>query len=250
MPISIIYEDLDIIIINKPAGLLVYPDKYTKTKTLVDELLKYYPAIKDVGEKNRPGIVHRLDRKTSGLLICAKDQKAYEFLVKQFQERQVQKKYYALVFGKIKGKKGIITFNLAKKGRKNKERALTYYKVIKYFIPHKTEGSLVTIAIGTQDNNNSFTLLDIEIKTGIMHQIRQHLKMLGHPIVGDREYTFKNLKPPLPIDRHFLHAYYLKLQLPNKEAREFKIELPKELEEYLNKLQTKIQKPRPQIKNL
>lgn len=219
MALNIIYEDNNIIIIDKPASLLVHPDKYSKTNTLVDELIKYYPQIKSVGEPPRPGIVHRLDRETSGLLICAKNQVAYDFLISQFKERKVQKKYYALVYGCPKQQRGVIAYSLAKKGRKNKEKALTYFKILKKF-------------------DNKFTLLDIEIKTGIMHQIRQHLKMLGYPIVGDKEYFFKNLKPPYPIDRLFLQAYYLKLRLPNEGVKGFKINLSAELKAYLDKLKT------------
>ncbi|MEW6407292.1 MAG: RluA family pseudouridine synthase [Patescibacteria group bacterium] len=238
MALLIIYEDNNIIIVNKPAGILVYPDKYTKTKTLVDELITYYPKIKNVGEANRPGIVHRLDRDTSGLLICAKNQDTYEFLVAQFKARQIYKKYFALVFGKVKEKKGVITYSITKKGRKEKEPALTYYKVVKYFTPRKAGGSFGRLR-RPQDDSGEFTLLDVKIKTGIMHQIRQHLKMLGHPIVGDKEYFFKNLKPPFPLDHLFLHAYYLKLQLPNDVIKEFEIELPEELNKYLKILSTK-----------
>jgi 23S rRNA pseudouridine1911/1915/1917 synthase len=233
MSFKIVYENNDVIIIDKPAGILVYPDKYTKSDTLTDELLKYYPQIKNVGEQHRPGIVHRLDRETSGLLVIAKNQKTCEFLILEFQKSQVQKKYYAFVFGEVKKEKGIITFDLAKKGRKEKNKALTYYRTIEYFSLKNKRTPRVA-----WNDALEFTLLDVEIKTGRMHQIRRHLKMLGHPIVGDKEYSFKNLKPLLPLNRQFLHAYYLKLKLPSNETKEFKIGLPKELKEYLKELKT------------
>lgn len=244
MALKIIYEDSDVMIIDKPAGILVYPDKYTKSGTLIDELLKYYPKIKDVGEKHRPGIVHRLDRETSGLLVCAKNQKAYKYIVLQFQKNLVRKKYYVLVYGRVKEKRGIITYQIAKKGRKEKEKALTYYEVIKYFTLNKLRYPMHKPEF-IQDPKKTFTLLNIEIKTGRMHQIRQHLKMLGYPVLGDREYTFKNLKLPYPISRLFLHAYYLRLKLPNDEIKEFKIKLPKDLEKYLEKMKPTLRQ-RPQ----
>ncbi len=212
---DIIFEDTNVIVINKKPGILVHPDKYTKAGTLVDFLLDYYPAIKNVGEKFRPGIVHRLDKDTSGLVICAKNQKTYEYLLNQFKDKKVEKRYQALVYGKVKNESGVITYAIAKKGRVNKQEAITYYKVLKYI--------------------KDFTLLNIEIKTGRMHQIRQHMKMIGHPLVGDHEYTFRNLKEPFPINRHFLHSYYLKLSL-GKEIKEFEIDLPQDLKNYLNKL--------------
>ncbi len=213
--LDIVFENKDVIVINKNAGILVHPDKYTKSGTLVNFLLEYYPAIAKVGEKKRPGIVHRLDKDTSGLIVCAKNQEIYTSLVDQFKNKKVQKKYQTLVHGRVKNESGIITYSIAKVGRKQKLEAITYYKVIKYF--------------------KDFTLLDIEIKTGRMHQIRQHMKMFGYPVVGDPRYTFKNLKLKYPIQRHFLHSYYLKLKLANKE-KEFEIDLPKDLEEYLKKL--------------
>ena len=213
---DIIHEINNIIVINKKPGVLVHPDKYTKSGTMVDFLVGYCPEIKNVGEIDRPGIVHRLDKDTSGLIVCAKNQAAYEHLIKEFKEKKVVKKYKALVYGRVKDKSGVITYSIAKKGRSEKLEAITYYKVIKYI--------------------KDYTLLDVEIKTGRMHQIRQHMKMFGYPIVGDQEYTFKNLKAPYPIKRQFLHSYYLKINL-GKEMKEFKTDLPKDLKKYLDKLE-------------
>jgi 23S rRNA pseudouridine1911/1915/1917 synthase len=178
--------------------------------------LEYYPDIAKVGESERPGIVHRLDKDTSGLIICAKNQETYTSLVDQFKNKKVKKKYQTLVHGKVKDESGVITYAIAKKGRKQKLEAITYYKVIKYF--------------------KNFTLLDIKIETGRMHQIRQHMKMFGYPVVGDSQYTFKNLKLKHPLDRHFIHSYYLKLELEGEEKK-FIIDLPKDLKDYLEKLE-------------
>jgi 23S rRNA pseudouridine1911/1915/1917 synthase len=216
IPLDIVYEDKDILVLNKIAGMLVHPDKYNDSGTLANALLYHYPEIKGVGEKNRPGIIHRLDKETSGLLIVAKNQDFYDYFISQFLERKIVKKYKALVYGLIKEEKGVIVYSIPKKGRKEMLEAKTYYMSLEYY--------------------KDFTLLDIEIKTGRMHQIRQHMKKIGHPIVGDTEYTFKNLKPPYPIGRYFLHSYYLKFKLPDDECKEIRIGLPKILKDYLKKL--------------
>lgn len=212
---DIVFEDEDIIVINKKSGVLVHPDKYTKDGTMVDFLLGYYPKIKDVGEGLRPGIVHRLDKDTSGLIVCAKNQVIFDNLREQFQNKKVIKKYKTLVHGIVKEKSGIITYAISKKGRSQKLSATTRYKVVEYF--------------------RNYTLLNVEIETGRMHQIRQHMKKIGHPIVGDREYTFKNLKEPYPLNRLFLHSYYLKIEVRG-EKKEFEIELPNDLKKYLEQL--------------
>jgi 23S rRNA pseudouridine1911/1915/1917 synthase len=217
--LDIVYENQDIIVINKPAGLLVYPIKGEKD-TLVARLIAHDPKIKEVGQKERPGIVHRLDRDTSGLMIVAKNNQAYQYLIDQFSQRKITKKYLALVFGKIKEPKGKIVYRI-QRGKKMTldlagRSAETEYQVVKYF--------------------NDFTLVEAVPKTGRMHQIRVHLHKIGHPLVGDKLYRFKRKKFPFPIIRQFLHAYYLKLELPNGKIAEFKIELPQELKSILIKL--------------
>ena len=227
MKIPIIYEDQDILIINKPARLLVHPTTKGEKDTLVDWLIKKYPQIKNVGEnKQRPGIIHRLDKDTSGLLIIAKNQKTYLFFKDQFKSHKIEKKYIALVFGKLKEKKGIITKSISrsrKKGRiqttapigKRKE-AITRYKVLKEYL--------------------DYSLLEIRPKTGRTHQIRVHLTSIGHPIAGDKQYKFKRQLSPKDLDRQFLHANYLKFSMPNKEIKEFSLFLPEELIKVLKKI--------------
>lgn len=217
--LDIVYEDKDVIVVNKPAGLLVYPINEEKD-TLISRLIKYCPKIKEVGQRERPGLTHRLDRDTSGLMIVAKNNQAYHYLIEQFSQRKVIKKYLALVFGKIIEPKGKIVYRI-KRGKKMTldmagRPAETDYQVIKYF--------------------NNFTLVEAIPKTGRMHQIRVHLHKIGHPIVGDKLYQIRRKEFPFSISRQFLHAYYLKLQLPSGKTVEFKTELPKELKSILNQL--------------
>ena len=226
MPIKlkIIYEDKDIIVINKPAGLVVHPLKPEQDDTLVNELLAYCPEIKNVGDDPlRPGIVHRLDKDTSGLMLIAKNNQAFEYFKKQFQERKIEKKYIALVHGKVKDKKGIITkaISLSRKDHKKRsalfdekaKKARTEYKVLKYY--------------------KNYTLLEVFPKTGRTHQIRIHLASIGHPIVGDKQYKFKRQVCPKGLYRQFLHAHYLKFRMLNGKIAKFKSKLPEDLENIL-----------------
>ncbi|HRY52870.1 MAG TPA: RluA family pseudouridine synthase [Candidatus Portnoybacteria bacterium] len=225
--LNIIYEDNNVLVINKPAGLSVHPrqDKNGLPlaqeigSTLVSGLLAYYPAIASVGDvpSLRPGLVHRLDKDTSGVMIIAKNQISFDWLKKQFKERQTAKKYLALVHGKLKEKQGEIKTLLArasqnptkqKVSREGKE-AITQYKVIKEF----------------QD----YSLIEACPKTGRLHQIRVHLAHLGHPVAGDAKYGDKRL-PTLPgLTRQFLHAKSLEITLPNNQKKTFQAPLPEEL---------------------
>ncbi len=248
--IKIIYEDDEVIVLDKPAGVLVHPVKHISKNppnlllqrgnsqegnnyfTLVDFLLEHYPKMKNVGEnKSRPGIVHRLDKDTSGIIIAAKNNRSFDFLKKQFQERKTEKEYRALVYGKVRIKKGMINLAIArsknkfdrqtvidtvKKENLKSRSAITFYEVIKYF--------------------KNYTLLKAAPKTGRMHQIRVHLKAIGHPIVGDPKYKFRKL-PAVSLKRQFLHAVKLKITLPNGKMKVFKSELAGDLKEFLEKLE-------------
>lgn len=224
--LKIIFENEDIIVVDKPANLLVHPIKDEKD-TLVNGLISYCPSIKNVGDDPlRPGIVHRLDRDTSGLIVVAKNNSSFLFLKKQFQEREMEKKYLALVHGKVKDKKGTITkvISSSKKDYRRKrvllddkaKKAWTDYRVIKYL--------------------KDYTLLEVSPKTGRTHQIRVHLASIGHPIVGDKEYRFKRQKTPENLGRQFLHAKHLKFKLPSGKIVEFKSELPKDLKKVYEKI--------------
>jgi len=201
---KIIYEDEDLSVIDKPAGLVV---------------------------DNIERRVHRLDKDTSGILLVAKNDKALEFLQKQFKEREVKKKYLALVAGNLKKEEGVIETLIGRSpgdrrkqkvylpGEPNaqeKRKAVTEYKVLQRF--------------------ENYTLIKVEPKTGRKHQIRTHLAYLGHPVAGDKLYGFKNQPRPEGLKRQFLHASYLKVKLPNGKTKEFKSELPNELKLCLQNL--------------
>jgi len=230
MILSIVYEDSDLIVINKPSGLITHPKNKTDTsKSVVSWLLEKYPSIKNIGEDPlRPGVVHRIDKYTSGLLIISKTQKSFDYLKNQFKERKIEKTYIALVHGKLKDSSGVIKSPLGKigikqttkiKGKKELKgkEAITEYKVKKRF--------------------NNYTLLEIYPKTGRTHQIRVHLKSIYHPIVGDVLYGKKveNIK----INRLFLHAFQLKLVTLSGKNIFIQTDLPEELTGILSSLNLK-----------
>ena len=227
MKINIIYRDENILVIDKPAGINVHPANSEQKNTLTNLLLKQFPEIKNIGEDPlRPGIVHRLDKDTSGLLIVARNNPAFNFIKRQFQERTIEKKYLALVFGHVKDKKGTITKSISASKKDHRKRsalldekskpAWTEYQVREYF--------------------NGYTLLEAKPKTGRTHQIRVHLASIGHPVAGDKQYQFKRQTPPSDLTRQFLHAFYLKFQLLNGKMVEFQSELPDDLRKVLDKL--------------
>jgi 23S rRNA pseudouridine1911/1915/1917 synthase len=206
MKINILYEDKNILAIDKPAGISVHPDGKSKEKTISDWMLKNYPKSKNVGEPlgeiERHGIVHRLDRDTSGVLLLAKNQKAHEWLKNQFQEHTIRKVYNCIVNGWVKNERGVVNKpigrspsdfrrRLSGRGARGEMReAITEYKVVKRF---------------TDEKGGKFTFLEVRPKTGRTHQIRVHMKYLNHPIVADSLY---NPGKPIPkgIQRLALHA--------------------------------------------
>ena len=202
MKIEILYEDNDLLVVNKPAGLMVHPDGKSNGPFLTDWLLEKFPELKNVGE-SWPGIVHRLDVGTSGVLIVAKNQPTYLWLKKQFQNRKISKVYNAFVWGEMKDDRGIIDKPIgrskndfrqrsAERGKKGKIRdAITHFVVKK--------------------KNNGFSFLEIRPKTGRTHQIRVHLKAIGYPVVGDSLYAPKRL-PALGFNRLALHAFSIEFE--------------------------------------
>jgi 23S rRNA pseudouridine1911/1915/1917 synthase len=180
-----------------------------------------------VGETPRYGIVHRLDKDTSGILLVAKSTEGLIFLQKEFINRRVEKKYITLAEGEIKEEFGEIKNFIARSKKDFRKQAvssdgreaITEFKVLKRF--------------------EDYTFLEVQIKTGRRHQIRCHLSFLKHPIVGDKLYSFKNSKIPEGLTRQFLHASYLKIQLPNGKTEEFKSDLPEELNKILENLKEK-----------
>ncbi len=224
--IPIVAQTNDFLVVNKPAGLVVHPAGGVKEKTLIEIITQKFPEIKTVGEsENRPGLVHRLDKDVSGLLVIAKNNQMFFHLKKQFQDRQVKKTYLGLVHGKITPLAGTINLKIDrnKKGkivaRPNNQQgkdALTEYEVIQYF--------------------NNYTYLKINIKTGRTHQIRVHLKAMGHPLLGDKLYGNKKLKSKEKIGRLFLHAHQLGFFDLNNNWQEFVSDLPTDLSNFLKSI--------------
>jgi len=222
IPLNIVFENGDLLIINKPAGMVVHPSPGHAQGTLVHGILAYHPDLEGVGGERRPGIVHRLDKDTSGLLLVAKNDRAHRWLQEQFRNRQVQKTYLALVDGHPPTPQGRIEAPIGRdpahrqrmsvlppgKGRE----AITEYRVRESFRQH--------------------ALLEVHPLTGRTHQIRVHMAFLGCPIVGDTLYGHR--RPSLPLQRHFLHAARLTLRLPGeREPRTFEAPLPADLQALL-----------------
>ncbi len=224
IPLKILFEDEYILVIEKPSGLVVHPGAGTSTQTLVNALLYHCPSLRGVGEKNRPGIVHRLDKETSGVLVVAKTQMAYEELQRQFKAREVEKLYLGLVWGKMSEKTGRFTWAI---GRHEKHRQRISIKTKK---PKTAETHFIV-----RQEWDEFSLLEIRPLTGRTHQIRVHFAASGHPIVGDTRYGRKKTK--LQMSRMFLHALQLAFVHPGSKKRvEFNSPLPQELNECIEKL--------------
>jgi 23S rRNA pseudouridine1911/1915/1917 synthase len=239
MDIKIIYEDKDLLVVDKPAGMVVFPEGEsvkTREKTLIDHLLGLSPALTQVGEAPRYGIVHRLDKDTSGILLVAKNNGALIFLQKQFQplEKTLEKRYIALVEGNVEQDNGIIHTLIARaKGDPRKQRAYSTINAPKSAREAITEYKVL-------ERYKDYTLLEVQTKTGRRHQIRCHFSYLKHPIAGDKIYGFKNSKIPDGLTRQFLHATYLKISLPNGEIKSFESKLPEELQDITKNLKFKI----------
>src|SRR3990167_5911964 len=206
MNLSIIYQDNDIVVVNKPAGISVHKGIAEKGETLADWLAEKFPEIKKVGDEPelRPGIVHRLDKDTSGVLVAARNQKSFEFLKNQFQKREVVKKYLALVEGELKNDNGTID-----------------------------------LPIGRSASDFRKKLASDNAKTGRTHQIRVHFKAIGHPIVCDSLYGGKRMTCPFGLARHFLHANFLEFVSPSGARLKMEADLPEDLEKVLAGLRKK-----------
>lgn len=224
--IPIIYEDRDVVVIDKPPGLVVHVGTGLTSGTVADWFAARYPDAKGVGESGRAGIVHRLDKDTSGVMILAKNEPAYIHLKKQFALRRVSKEYLALVFGVPGGKDGRITRPIARSRRNPMRRAVddAGKEAATEWVMERRFGSM-------------YALLRVIPFTGRMHQIRVHLHFLGYPIVGDNLYTFKRKRQPQGVKRQLLHAEHLTLQLPNEKRRTFTAPLAEDFQEVINTLE-------------
>ena len=221
IPLKVVYEDKDLIVVDKPAGLLVHPAAGQHTGTLVNAILARCPDLGEINGSVRPGIVHRLDKDTSGVMMVAKNDAAQRSLSRQIKQRSIKKGYLALVLGHLTPERGAIDAPIGRHPKDRKRMAVvsggrearTEYKVIKYF--------------------DDYTLVEAMPETGRTHQIRVHFAAIGHPIFGDHIYGKRS---PL-LGRQFLHAHRLGFKLPSSgEFVEFRAELPPDLEEVLKQL--------------
>lgn len=229
LPLNILYEDSDVVVIDKPAGMVVHAGSGRHSGTVVNALLHRFGSLSSVNGEIRPGIVHRLDKETSGVLVVARTDRAHLALARQFHDRQVEKIYLALVHGRMKQRRGQITAPISRdpvhrtrmtsrlaSGR----AAVTDYEVLEQF--------------------DRFSYLQIRLGTGRTHQIRVHLSSLRHPIAGDRLYGAPASIPGYPpLGRFFLHAHRLRFQSPSSEEWiTVESPLPPELTELLVSLRS------------
>ncbi|MFA6594318.1 MAG: RluA family pseudouridine synthase [Candidatus Buchananbacteria bacterium] len=227
--IKIIDDNDNYLIIEKPAGLLAHPTERNETNTLMDWAIAQYPQIKKIGEDPaRSGIVHRLDREVSGLMVIPKTQDAFDYFKKLFKTRQLTKKYLALVYGRVGQDVGEINFRLGRgKSGEGKFAAFPF---------GSAAGKEAKTLFAAKQRFKNYTLLELEILTGRTHQIRVHLFALGHPIVGDNLYRNNRLKEKLNPGRVFLHAYYLSFKNQQGDEKIYQSELPAGLAQILKKL--------------
>jgi 23S rRNA pseudouridine1911/1915/1917 synthase len=239
IPLDIVYEDDDLAVINKPAGMMVHAgagasEDSRNRGTLVNALLHRFGQLSGVGGELRPGIVHRLDKETSGLIVVAKGDDGHRKLAAQFAKREVKKTYLALVHGRVPNERGTIDKSIGRDSvrrvrmttrRSGGREAITHYRVERR----------IDAGFG------KFTLLEVRIDTGRTHQIRVHLASIGHPVVGDTVYgapaQVKGRNGTVSLKRNFLHAAALELRQPRTGERlSFRRELPRELEEFLGRV--------------
>jgi 23S rRNA pseudouridine1911/1915/1917 synthase len=225
IPLDIVFENDDLIVVNKPAGMVVHPAAGHLSGTLVNAILGYDPDMEGIGGEERPGLVHRLDKETSGLIVLAKNERAHNWLQDQFRLRKVEKTYLALVDGKPPTPAGRVDASIG--------RDLSHRKKMAILPPGK--GREAVSEYKTLQSFKKHTLLEFHPLTGRTHQIRLHCQFLGCPIVGDSVYGRRT--PTVSLDRHFLHAFRLKIVLPGEdEARTFEAELPEELRDALEEV--------------
>jgi 23S rRNA pseudouridine1911/1915/1917 synthase len=226
--LNIVYEDADLIVVDKPAGMTVHPAPGHYSGTLVNAILAHFPGLED-GDNLRPGIVHRLDKDTSGLILVAKNPAAHTKLAAQFKNRTVNKLYQTLVRGNVKTPSGIIDAEIGRDPRARQRMA-----VVAEGRPARTEYRVIR-------HIADCTLLEIKPFTGRTHQIRVHLAAIGFPVVGDRLY---GVASPY-INRQFLHAFKLGFKIPSSgEYREFMSPLPADLTQALVEIERSVPKNR------
>jgi len=219
---TVIHTDPDFFVLDKPAGLVVHPGAGNLSGTLVNGLLSMSPQIREVGERTRPGIVHRLDKGTSGLLLVANTDHAYQFFVDQLSKHKVKRIYQALVWGIPEGPEGIVDAPIGRSSKNRKKMAIV--------ANGKTAKTIYVM--NKSWNTSKVSLLEVELETGRTHQIRVHLSSIGNPVVGDEIYGGN--RKNFTLRRQFLHAQKLRFKHPRDGSIcEFESPLPKELKDVL-----------------
>lgn len=206
IPLEILYQDADVVLVNKPCGMVVHPAAGNEDKTLVNALLYYVHDLSGIGGEMRPGIVHRLDKDTSGLILIAKNDAAHTALSEQFKQRTMEKHYRAVAYGSFAQDEGLIDAPIGRHPIDRKKMA-----IVADGKPSKTEWHVL-------ERLNGATYLDVHLLTGRTHQIRVHMLSVGHPLLGDRIYA-PNLKCAVRIPRPMLHAYSLTFTHPKTGER-------------------------------
>jgi len=232
IPLDLLFEDSHLLVINKPAGLVIHPAPGNRTGTLVNALLYHCPDLSGIGNVVRPGIVHRLDKDTSGVLIAAKTASAHQHLSHQFKSRSVKKKYQALVYGRLESDTGIIDDPIGRHPVDRKKMSI-----------HSPKGRKAITHWRVRHRFKDSSLLEVEIKTGRTHQIRVHCAAMGYPVVGDPVYGKKNqifrLTPSVqePIPRQMLHSWEIEFEHPvDRERKRFRAPLPRDMAALIEKL--------------
>ena len=237
--LEIVYEDKDIIVINKPSGIVMHPGAGNFDNTIVNALINYDKnSLSNIGDELRPGIVHRIDKNTSGLIVIAKNNYSHEHLSNQFKKHTITRVYQLLIWGKIKPSKGRIETLIT---RSSKNRQMMEVSRVK---GKKAITNYITLQVFENKNTPTLSLVECKLETGRTHQIRVHMNYLGHSIIGDDKYKkrfkrIKNIEPELEknlmnINRQFLHAKTLGFIHPKKnEEMIFNSNLPQELEKIL-----------------
>lgn len=227
IPLDILYEDEDLISVDKPAGLVVHPAPGHESGTLVNAILHRCPDIEGVGGVKRPGIVHRLDKDTSGIILVAKNDRAHRYLQTQFKKRTIEKTYLALLIGQLEPRQGRINAPIGRDPRHRKRMAV---------VPAERGREAIT-AFEVEAYYGTSTLASVHPLTGRTHQIRVHLASLGHPVVGDVIYGPR--RDNYKLGRHFLHAHQLRFHRPSDdEVLTLRSPLPPDLQTFLDRLST------------
>ena len=226
IPLDVLYEDADIIVINKRRGMIVHPAAGVYQGTLVNALLHHCQDLSGINGALRPGIVHRLDKDTSGVMVAAKNDMAHHYLAHQIRDKEAQREYRAIVHGNIVPRAGVITGDIGRHPTDRKKMAIV-----------RENGKPATTHFEVLERFGAYTYVACRLETGRTHQIRVHMTSIGHPLVGDTKYTAK--KHPFAIQGQALHSFSLSLTHPRTgEGMVFTAPLPADMEEILHPLQS------------